>query len=165
MSAPANMFPEVQLAPEADPNERYTPWPFFRELNAEFRFTLDVCATAESAKCERYFTKADDGLQKRWFGENVWCNPPFDNIGDWVRKAWIADAELVVMLVPAWTDRAWWQGLVEPYRDGRNPRFTPNWKLTARFLKRVRFGFPGNPNGVGVDSPPFWPALLIWRTT
>ena len=33
----------------------------FDELDAKFGFTLDVCATAENAKCERYFTRADDG--------------------------------------------------------------------------------------------------------
>lgn len=31
-----------------------TPWPFFRRLDAEFRFTLDVCATAANAKCARF---------------------------------------------------------------------------------------------------------------
>jgi len=34
-----------------------TPQAFFDELNAEFNFTLDPCATSENAKCARYFTK------------------------------------------------------------------------------------------------------------
>jgi len=37
-----------------------TPQDFYEKLNAEFGFELDVCATAENAKCARYFTKDDD---------------------------------------------------------------------------------------------------------
>ena len=33
-----------------------TPQDLFDELNAEFAFTLDVCAEEYNAKCERYFT-------------------------------------------------------------------------------------------------------------
>jgi hypothetical protein len=40
-----------------------TPANFFADLNAEFHFTLDVCATPENAKCERYFTPEADGLK------------------------------------------------------------------------------------------------------
>ena len=45
-----------------------TPQSFFDELNEEFSFTLDPCSTHENAKCERHFTKEDDGLQKSWGG-------------------------------------------------------------------------------------------------
>jgi phage N-6-adenine-methyltransferase len=53
-----------------------TPQDFFDRLNAEFRFTLDVCATPENAKCTRYFTRADDGLAQSWTGV-CWMNPPY----------------------------------------------------------------------------------------
>ena len=46
----------------SDTPEWATPQDFFDELNAEFGFTLDVCATPENAKCERYFTQDTDGL-------------------------------------------------------------------------------------------------------
>lgn len=49
-------------------DEWYTPQAVYDELNAEFHFNLDPCATRESHKCERYFTKEDDGLQKKWGG-------------------------------------------------------------------------------------------------
>lgn len=39
-----------------------TPIEFFQELNAKYHFTMDVCATKENAKCEKFFTKEDDGL-------------------------------------------------------------------------------------------------------
>lgn len=49
-------------------NEWATPQDFFDELDKEFHFNLDPCATDENHKCERYFTKADDGLSKDWGG-------------------------------------------------------------------------------------------------
>lgn len=47
-----------------------TPQSFFEELNKEFQFTLDPCATAENAKCRTFYTKDDDGLKKDWGGAN-----------------------------------------------------------------------------------------------
>lgn len=65
-----------------------TPQAFFDELNKEFDFTLDPCATPQNAKCARYFTKEVDGLAQSWRGERVYCNPPYGrDIGKWVEKA------------------------------------------------------------------------------
>lgn len=87
--------------------ERATPQAFFDELNKEFNFTLDPCATPENAKCPRYFTKEQNGLLQSWKGERVFCNPPYGKeIGKWVKKC-ADEAEqgaLVVMLIPARTD-------------------------------------------------------------
>ena len=69
-------------------NEWATPQAFFDELNREFSFTLDPCATPENAKCSRYFTKEIDGLAQSWKGETVFCNPPYGrDIAKWVKKA------------------------------------------------------------------------------
>ena len=48
-----------------------TPQKLFDELNDEFHFTLDPCSTHENAKCERHYTKEDDGLSQDWGGK--WC--------------------------------------------------------------------------------------------
>ena len=45
-----------------------TPQYFFDQLNAEFNFDLDPCALPENAKCKRFFTPEDDGLQQNWEG-------------------------------------------------------------------------------------------------
>ena len=45
-----------------------TPKDFFEKINEEFGFNLDVCATKENAKCERYFTEDDNGLAQDWGG-------------------------------------------------------------------------------------------------
>lgn len=45
-----------------------TPMAFFKELDKEFNFTLDPCSTHENAKCEKHYTKEDDGLKQDWGG-------------------------------------------------------------------------------------------------
>ena len=45
-----------------------TPQDFFDKLDSEFNFTLDPCATTENAKCKKFFTKEQDGLNKNWTG-------------------------------------------------------------------------------------------------
>ena len=80
-----------------------TPPDFFDELNFEFRFELDVCATRETAKCRKFFTPEDDGLTQDWTGV-CWMNPPYGReIKKWMRKARESAqaGATVVCLVPA----------------------------------------------------------------
>lgn len=49
-------------------DEWSTPQELFDKLNEEFKFTLDPCATAENAKCKRYFTAEQNGLLQDWGG-------------------------------------------------------------------------------------------------
>jgi site-specific DNA-methyltransferase (adenine-specific) len=48
-----------------------TPQGLFDELNAEFHFNLDPCSTHENAKCEKHYTKEDDGLSKSWGAKSI----------------------------------------------------------------------------------------------
>lgn len=119
-----------------------TPQDLFDDLNREFGFDLDVCASESNAKCERYFTETDDGLAQDWTG-TCWMNPPYGEvIGDWVAKA-KASAEAgatVVCLVPARVDTAWWWN---------NCRYGE-----IRFLKgRLKFG--------GADSSAPFPSAVV----
>ena len=43
-----------------------TPIDFYNALNNEFNFNLDPCATDDNHKCNKYFTKADNGLIQSW---------------------------------------------------------------------------------------------------
>lgn len=58
---------EVMYSSKTD--EWSTPQSFFDSINAEFDFNLDVCATEENHKCDRYYTKEDDGLSQNWGGK------------------------------------------------------------------------------------------------
>lgn len=125
-------------------------------------FDLDVAAAAHNAKCERFFTRADDGLAQDWPGR-VWCNPPYSDCGAWVRKAWeefnSGRASSIVMLLPAnRVEQGWWQDGVEPFRD------RPGSPLRVEFLRgRMRFDRPDWTPGPKGDRPPFGCCLLIWQ--
>jgi len=140
----------------SDSDEWETPQDLFDELNAEFKFDLDVCALPESAKCKRFFSPADDGLAQKWAGV-CWMNPPYGQvIGEWMRKAAEAasDGATVVCLVPARVDTAWW------------------WDYCLfgeiRFLRgRLKFGGAETsapfPSAVVVFGPGFSPRVKWWE--
>jgi phage N-6-adenine-methyltransferase len=128
---------------------------FFARVNTWYGpFDLDPCATPENAKCERFFTREDDGLAQEWTGR-VFMNPPYGRaILAWMRKAWEATqngAELVVCLVPARVDTRWWHEYAA--------------RGEVHFLRgRLRFGECRNPatfpsaivvfrNGLSVTKP------------
>ena len=117
-----------------------TPQDFFDNLDAEFHFDLDVCATPENAKCEKYFTKDDDGLSQQWGGV-VYCNPPYGReIGKWVKKCSEYEGKSV-MLLPARTDTRWFHDYIYG-------------KAEVRFIKgRLKFN-----DG---DTPAPFPSMVV----
>ena len=119
-------------------DEWSTPQDFFNELNKEFNFTLDPCATPENAKCEKYYTKEDDGLKQDWSGETVFCNPPYGRvIKDWVKKCYEESRKentTVVMLIPARTDTSYFHDYI--YNKAKEIRFIRG---------RLKFGNAKNP--------------------
>ena len=95
----------------SETNEWSTPMDFFNKLNTEFNFTLDPCATAENAKCSKFYTLEDDGLAQDWLNEIVFMNPPYGRqIKHWIKKAFDESLKgaIVVCLVPARTDTQYW---------------------------------------------------------
>lgn len=91
----------------SDTNEWATPKLFFEELDKEFHFTLDPCATADNTKCNKYFTEKENGLIQDWSGEIVFCNPPYGRkLCDWVEKCYMENKKgtTIVLLIPARTD-------------------------------------------------------------
>lgn len=126
-------------------NEWYTPIEFYNQLNSEFNFTLDPCATHENAKCKKYYTEHDNGLTKDWGGEVVFCNPPYGRlIKDWVKKCYeesLKPNTLVVLLIPARTDTIYFHDYI--YN-----------KSEIRFLKgRLKFG--------GCKDPAPFPSMVV----
>ena len=125
-----------------------TPQWLFDQLNAEFGFTVDVCATPENAKCERYYTVHDDGLTQDWSNEIVYCNPPYGReMSKWIQKAHgeALKGSVVVMLIPARTDTKAFHEYI--YK-----------KMEIRFLKgRLKFGNAKNaapfPSMIVLFSP------------
>jgi len=93
-------------------NEWQTPALFYDKLDKTFKFDLDPCATARSAKCKKYFTEEDDGLSQDWSGHKVFMNPPYGRgIDKWLKKAFEESKKAhttVVCLVPSRTDTKYW---------------------------------------------------------
>lgn len=146
-----------------------TPQWLFYELDKEFDFNIDVCATNKNTKCDYWFTEHDDALSVSWsdyLSSPVicWMNPPYGReIKHWIRKA-STEAEkscTVVCLIPYRPDTQYWFDYIwEPTPFGstwyaRKPREG----VEVRALKgRLKFGNAEN-------SAPFPSAIVIFRGT
>ena len=119
-----------------------TPIELFNELNREFHFTLDPCATDKNAKCAKYYTLKENGLMQDWSNEMVFMNPPYGReIGYWVKKL---SQNNGVALLPARTDTHWFHSYI--YN-----------KAEIRFIKgRIKFGDSKN-------SAPFPSMIVIFK--
>lgn len=126
-----------------------TPQAFFDDLNEEFLFNLDPCATKENTKCKDYYTKGQNGLELNWWGA-VFMNPPYGReIGKWVKKASEEskkNCRAIVCLLPARTDTKYFHEYI--YNK-------PNVEI--RFIKgRLKFGDSKN-------SAPFPSMIVIFK--
>lgn len=57
-------------------DEWATPQQYFDDINQEFNFNLDPCATKNNHKCDEYYTQEDDGLRKNWGGRESFVIHP-----------------------------------------------------------------------------------------
>lgn len=146
-------------------DERSTPQDFFDRLDGRFKFNLDVAATYENKKCDRYYDQNMDGLSLPWSisevheagrdrevqPARVWCNPPYSDIPSWIMKAHEefrnGNAEVIVMLLPADTSTDWFHDLLlaGPHR------------LNFIYL-RGRLKFEAADNGAKFPS-----MLVVWE--
>ena len=94
----SNRFPNGLSIPGGNPDGQcyQTPKPLFEKLHSVFHFTVDACASKENALLPKYWSAEDDALQKDWSTEVVFCNPPFNNIGPFLAKAWTAKRAVVL---------------------------------------------------------------------
>lgn len=116
-------------------------------------FDLSPCPNVISGrelpiKARKEYAAADDGLRLPWTG-TVILNPPYnDDLPAWVRKAHDeyerGTASLVVAMLPAWTDRAWWHLYVAD--------------VAAVIFLRGTVAFSG-------EAHPMPSALAIWGAT
>ena len=134
------MNTEVMFSSNKDDWE--TPQELFNILNSEFHFDLDVCANELNFKVQRFFSKAEDGLEQSWQGKTCWCNPPYGReIGKWVEKAYKESCDnetKVVMLLPARTDTRWFHDYCKYAKE-------------IRFIKG-RLKFSGSKNAAPFPS-------------
>lgn len=124
-----------------------TPKDLFKELDEEFKFTLDPCCNEENKKCSKYYTEKDNGLIQDWSNDIVFMNPPYGkSISLWISKAYQESLKgtKVVALLPARTDTKWFHNYVLG-------------KAEIRFIKgRLKFGN-------SINSAPFPSMVVIWN--
>ena len=142
-------MPVNQGMMSSDKDDWGTPQDLFRRCDEIWHFDLDPASSDENALCDRHFTPEQNGLEQSWGGCSVFLNPPYGRqIGSWVKKAAMESQKprtVVVALLPARTDTAWWQDWVVPYA------------AEIQFLRgRVRFCAEGKQLG----SAPFPSALV-----
>jgi phage N-6-adenine-methyltransferase len=88
-----------------------TPDSIYLPLDNEFHFTLDVAASDINTKCPKYFSEDNDGLSASWWKEVCWMNPPYNQVGKWIKKAYEeyqSHGATVVCLVQSRTNTNWW---------------------------------------------------------
>lgn len=133
-----------------------TPQWLFDELNKEFHFDIDVCATYENRKCGNWLGSGPgkifvDGLRHRWMDMTCWMNPPYSQLKKWIKKA-SEEAQkgaTVVCLLPARTDTIAFHEYIWD-RDKHHSR--PG--VEVRFLKgRLKF--------VGAKSSAPFPSMIV----
>ena len=145
-----------------------TPTVLFREIERRYAhggaFTVDVCAAAHNAKCERFLTEEQDCLKTPWgevaSGEVAWLQPPFDDIGPFVARAVEQldqhRIDQCVAFIPARSDRRWWheivlrRGVLIPVQGRCSFVTPPGWEpsqgsmLSKRGFLEAHGGKPGS---------------------
>jgi len=120
-------------------NEK-TPTGFYNQINDEFYFDFDPCPLNPNYEV--------DGLSIDW-GKRVYVNPPYGKaVRVWLEKGLSeidkGNSELVVFLLPSYTDVKWFHEVVLPRAS------------EIRFIKgRLKFGEHNN-------SAPFANMLVIF---
>lgn len=83
------VFASVPMVAPTGKNEWYTPrWVLDAALQVLGRIDLDVASCEEAQRtvqATHYYTIADNALLQPWAGR-VWCNPPYSEPDDWVKK-------------------------------------------------------------------------------
>lgn len=95
---------------------RATPEYFYRWLDGQMRFTVDVCASEENAKHPRFWSVKENGLAQSWLDETYFKNPPYGRQTPmWMaraRDACMYERAMGCSLVPARVGVDWWRRYV-----------------------------------------------------
>jgi len=145
-----NLDNQIDLLRSSNSDEWGTPNWLYDNLNAEFEFDLDVCASDENHKHENYFSINDDALNRSWNG-NVFCNPPYSKTAKFLEKAHeelrLGNCKTAVFLIFANTETKYFHNYILG-------------KAEIRFLKgRLKF-FGRNKKGVLVNNSAMRPSIV-----
>lgn len=132
-------------------------------------FNVDPCGHLEAPVSREIlrrgglvFTAKENGLAQLWrpswiiYANPDWASESMERWGPRLRDFGRAHPRQLALHGPVRTDTDWWHESIEEDRlSGRA------W---VKFEKgRCRYGWPGNPHGVGGDFAMFPSATVVWR--
>ncbi|WP_338637010.1 phage N-6-adenine-methyltransferase [Erwinia persicina] len=136
-----------------------TPPEIFHALNAEFCFVLDAAASCTNALCIHFITEVQNTLETPWsdvmpdIPGYAWLNPPYSNVGPFVKKAAAENKERgtgVVMLLNADTSVGWFRDAISTAHE-------------VRFITGGRLAFLSAETGKPVSGNNKGQMLIIWH--
>lgn len=110
-----------------------TPDFIFNQLKRIFNFNFDVACTFDNCKTNRgfYFDDEVNGLNESWDNKRCFCNPPFSQKADWIKKADYEvqnnNCPICVMILPlnCMDTEVWWE-----YIEGKYPYETLQGRIS-----------------------------------
>ncbi len=145
-----------------------TPQWLFDELNDEFNFDIDLCASVDNRKCTwfcadylkdrlvRKLSQFNDNLKEYIGNTACFMNPPYSNPKPFIEKAW-EDSKWckIACLIKCDPSTQWWA----VFWDYKTNKPKPGCEVRF-FPKRIRFTPPKGWDGMA-GSPAFPSALII----
>lgn len=142
-----------------------TPDWLFKQLDEEFNFSVDLCATLENKKCDAwtsdYLTTPDNVMKIQ---NCAFMNPPYSNPRPFIEKAWEDSKHCkIVCLVKCDPSTKWWATFWHYNFRSQDTMYSgPKTGCEVRFFpKRVKFDPPSGWEGK-TSGPSFPSCILIF---
>lgn len=141
---------------ETTKNDYPTPQSLFDRLHQEFKFDIDLAASASNTKLPNFFSEAQDALQQDWTG-TCFLNPPCSFPGfkweKWMEKAFLSASEAgttIVTVIPARTNVGWFHKFCMKsaelrFIQGRLTFPGLKWSLPQPMVVVIFRGCPADP--------------------
>ena len=121
-------MPEPKQKPGKSKQDYATPWSLISAVQVRWgKLDIDLAATAENAKADRFITPETDSLKVPWGAyadahklRLAWLNPPFADIAPWAEKALNSATPSglrIIMLTPASVGANWFRDYVHGRAD------------------------------------------------
>lgn len=126
-------------------------------------FDVDLAADQNNALCKLFVDARINALEAEWisYGKVGWCNPPYSDVGSWVRKAAYeagANRFTTVLLVPTFNG--------DKYHYLYTREFAETWLICGRvsFLRPNGKAVKGNRAGsmVCIFGPKVKAGVIHW---
>ena len=136
-----------------------TPDELFYELERIYGIDIDLCATADNAKCKQFCSDVLN-VPSDWLKGHraAFMNPPYSNIAPFIKKAYeLSKFCTVVMLVPSSIKTCKYMDFLDYYSGGDIMR---HWQRNVQWIdlsRRTKFKHPTKK----ASSPSFGCSLLV----